>query len=52
MGRVNTFRRISYATLIGVDSADGTCIAFAPDRNTKIVLSWLSDLASQPYFEF
>tara|TARA_B100000686_G_C16273852_1_gene705397 strand:+ start:518 stop:676 length:159 start_codon:yes stop_codon:yes gene_type:complete len=52
MGRVNSFARIKNAAILGCDSVDGTCIAFAPDRNTKIVLSWLNDIARQPSFKF
>lgn len=41
MGRVNSARRLRYADTIGCDSADGTYIAFGPDRNLPHVLSWL-----------
>jgi hypothetical protein len=49
MGRVNTWQRIKVASVLGVDSSDGTCIAFAPDHNTKIVLSWIKRLEQQPF---
>lgn len=40
MGRVNSARRMRYATAIGCDSADGTFIARGPDTNLPIVLGW------------
>lgn len=49
MGRVNSARRYAYAAAIGCDSADGTKIAFGPDVNLPIVLSW-SRLADQLTF--
>lgn len=39
MGRVNSWRRYRYASTF-CDSADGTFIAFAPDRNLAQVLRW------------
>jgi hypothetical protein len=48
MGRVNSQRRLRYAAHIGVDSADGTYIAFGPDVNLPIVLGWLRDSDMQP----
>jgi len=49
MGRVNTWTRFKNAKYMGCDSADGNCIAFAPDINTKLVLSWLNNLQQQPF---
>tara|TARA_R110002020_G_scaffold469119_1_gene693874 strand:- start:899 stop:1525 length:627 start_codon:yes stop_codon:yes gene_type:complete len=49
MGRVNTWTRFKNAKYMGCDSADGNCIAFAPDINTKLVLSWLNNLEQQPF---
>jgi hypothetical protein len=40
MGRVNSQRRMEYAAAIGCDSADGTYIAFGPERNLPAVLGW------------
>lgn len=40
MGRVNSGRRYAYASLIGCDSADGTYLAFGPDRNLPRLLWW------------
>lgn len=40
MGRVNSLRRLKYAEAIGCDSADGTCVAVAPDKNLPVVLGW------------
>jgi hypothetical protein len=41
MGRVNSLRRLRYAAAIGCDSADGTYLAFGPDRNLTRLLDWL-----------
>ncbi len=41
MGRVNSLRRLQYATDIGCDSADGTYLAFGPDVNLPKLLRWL-----------
>lgn len=51
MGRVNSERRMRYATAIGCDSADGTYIAFGPDQNLPKVLGWLRGAAIDPLFE-
>lgn len=37
-GRVNSIRRIRHFQLIGVDSADGTTIAYAPDEKYPLLL--------------
>jgi hypothetical protein len=52
MGRVNSWRRILYASLAGCDSADGTYLAFGPDRNLPTALGWLSrlELLPEPMF--
>ena len=49
MGRVNTWTRFKNAQFMGCDSADGNCIAFAPEINTNLVLSWLEKLRTQPF---
>jgi hypothetical protein len=43
-GRVNSARRFAHFELMGVDSADGTYIAFGPDINLPHVLHWTSSL--------
>lgn len=47
MGRVNSRRRLFYADAIGCDSADGTFLAFGPDRNLPQLLAWLRELRDQ-----
>lgn len=46
MGRVNSRRRMLTANEWGCASADGTFIAFGPDKNLPIVLSWLQEVNS------
>lgn len=41
MGRVNSLRRIRYAADLGVDSVDGTYLAFGPDVNLPRLTAWL-----------
>jgi hypothetical protein len=41
MGRVNSRGRLDYAASIGCDSADGTYLAYGPDVNLPVLLSWL-----------
>lgn len=40
MGRVNSGRRWAYAEMIGCDSADGTFLAFGPDKNLSRMRTW------------
>src|SRR5690349_2571418 len=47
MGRVNSLRRMRYAQAIGCDSADGTFVAFGPDRNLPELMGWLHDVNHQ-----
>ena len=47
MGRVNSLKRLRYADAIGCDSADGTFLAFGPDRNLPELLGWLRDVNDQ-----
>lgn len=47
MGRVNSWQRLRYAHQIGCDSADGTFLAFGPDRNLPQLLGWLAEVNSQ-----
>lgn len=41
MGRVNSFRRFRAAKVSGMDSCDGTFMAFGPDKNLNKIISWL-----------
>lgn len=43
-GRVNSRRRFAHFELMGVDSCDGTYIAFGPDINLPAVLHWTNSL--------
>lgn len=43
-GRVNSWRRLKASAVSGYDSADGTLMAFGPDRNLPRVLGWLQTL--------
>jgi hypothetical protein len=51
MGRVNSLRRLRYADAIGCTSADGTFLAFGPDRNLPELLGWLRDVNDQCTFD-
>ncbi len=46
MGRVNSFKRYSYAAGIGCDSVDGTFLAFAPAQNLARLETWPAKLAA------
>jgi len=48
MGRVNSLRRMRIAEHFGCDTADGTFLAFGPDKNLPQLLDWLDDLHHQP----
>lgn len=53
MGRVNSLKRLRYAVSIGCDSADGTFIAFGPDKNLSKMLDWLAVVrAERPLFDY
>jgi hypothetical protein len=47
MGRINTHRRPRYAAAIGCHSADGTYLAYGPDKNLPKLLHWLNDIGIQ-----
>jgi hypothetical protein len=47
MGRVNSLRRLRYATAIGCDSADGTYLKYGPDTNLPKALGWVHDVRNQ-----
>jgi hypothetical protein len=44
MGRVNSYKRLALAQSWGVDTADGTFLAFAPTTNVPRLLHWLDKL--------
>lgn len=44
MGRVNSLKRLRHAASIGCHSADGTYLAYGPDRNLPTLLGWLSQV--------
>lgn len=48
MGRVNSRRRLQIAEWFGCDSADGTYLAFGPERNLPRLLGWLGDMDAEP----
>lgn len=43
-GRVNSYKRLSYARRIGCSSADGTFITYAPDHNLGRMMRWYDKL--------
>jgi len=47
MGRVNSEARLRYAHAMGCHSADGTFLAFGPDRNLPQLLAWLRRIDEQ-----
>ncbi len=47
MGRVNTRQRLRYAAYTGCDSADGTGMTRAPDKNLAQMLAWLREIDTQ-----
>ncbi len=44
LGRANSLRRLTYAKSIGCHSADGTFLAYGPDRNLPTLLGWLDTI--------
>lgn len=48
MGRVNSYRRLWRARLMGCSTADGTFLKFGPDVNRPRLFAWLDDLHRQP----
>ncbi|HET7110137.1 MAG TPA: hypothetical protein VFI41_04655 [Gemmatimonadales bacterium] len=48
MGRVNSGKRLALAQSWGCDTADGTFLAFGPEKNLPRLLAWLDELAPQP----
>ena len=51
MGRVNSELRLRYAQTIGCQSADGTYLAFGPDRNLGRLRVWLRGIDQTPLFD-
>lgn len=47
MGRVNGFRRMNIADDWGVDTVDGTYLAFGPDVNLPKLLSWIEKIGAK-----
>lgn len=52
MGRVNSFVRLQTAAMWGCDSADGTFLAFGPEKNTPRLMNWLDAINDRPVFNF
>jgi hypothetical protein len=48
IGRVNSGQRYERFALMGVDSCDGTFLAFGPDVNLPKLLSWVRKHATHP----
>jgi hypothetical protein len=47
MGRANSRQRMRYAVEIGCDSADGTYLTKAPDKNLPRLLAWVREIDRQ-----
>ena len=50
MGRVNSRKRLLLAAVSGYDSADGTTVAFAPDKRLEQWSRWLKEVQLQSRF--
>lgn len=48
MGRANSRRRLRIAAQMGCHSADGTYLAYGPDKNLPKLVGWLRELDTQP----
>lgn len=48
VGRVNSFRRLAAFAHAGADSADGTFLAFGPEKNMPRLAAWLRMLDERP----
>lgn len=44
MGRVNSYKRLAYSAAIGCSTADGTFLAFGPNKNIPRLQGWLRKL--------
>lgn len=51
MGRVNSYRRLRLAAVLGCHSVDGTFLARAPDQNAPRLVSWLARLSKSPMLD-
>jgi hypothetical protein len=51
MGRVNSYKRLRLAHVLGVDSVDGTYLSFGPDKLLPKIESWLDKIELQPRLE-
>jgi hypothetical protein len=49
MGRVNSLRRLKLAAEWGVDSADGTMLAFGPTAGLAKLVAWLGEINDYSY---
>lgn len=47
MGRVNSSKRLSYASSLGIDTADGTFLGKGPAKNLPRLMDW-ADIANTP----
>jgi hypothetical protein len=47
MGRVNSYKRLTLAHSWGINSADGTFLAYGPDVNFPQLSHWLNELKKQ-----
>jgi hypothetical protein len=47
MGRVNSKKRLRYANMAGIDSVDGTYLAYGPTTNGAKLVSWLRALDAE-----
>jgi hypothetical protein len=45
VGRVNSCRRMTWCSELGVDSADGTFVGFSPTENGPRMVAWLDKLS-------
>lgn len=48
MGRVNSFRRLRHAAIVGCNTVDGTFLAFGPATNLPRMQVWLDRLRNEP----
>lgn len=48
MGRVNSWKRYTYAASIGCTSVDGTFLVFGPDKNLPKLIGWIQRQATEP----
>ncbi len=48
MGRVNSYKRIRLANVLGVHSVDGTYLSFGPEKLLPNIELWLNELEIQP----